>query len=96
MSVFNFGGTYRKRPVTVEAARWDGTFQGADRVIAWAIERGAGPGMRYVQLGPSIDIPTLEGVMLASPGDWVIRGVKGEFYPCKPDIFEATHEEVAS
>jgi len=39
-----------------------------------------------------ISIPTLEGVMTASPGDWIIRGVKGEFYPCKPDIFEATYE----
>lgn len=38
------------------------------------------------------DIHTLEGVMHASPGDWIIKGVKGEFYPCKPDIFEATYE----
>lgn len=39
-------------------------------------------------------IPTLEGDMLATEGDWVIRGLKGEFYPCKPDIFEASYEEV--
>lgn len=39
-----------------------------------------------------IIIPTLEGNMLASPGDWIIQGIKGEFYPCKPDIFEATYE----
>lgn len=38
------------------------------------------------------DIETLEGVMHASPGDWIIKGVKGEFYPCKPDIFEQTYE----
>ena len=41
-----------------------------------------------------LDIPTLEGVMHANPGDWIIRGVKGELYPCKPDIFEASYEPV--
>ena len=40
-----------------------------------------------------LDIPTLEGVMTARAGDWIIRGAQGEFYPCKPDIFEATYEE---
>lgn len=40
-------------------------------------------------------IETLEGIMLARGGDWIIKGVKGEFYPCKPDIFAATYEEVA-
>jgi len=39
-------------------------------------------------------IPTLEGEMEASPGDWIIKGVKGEFYPCKPDIFAETYEAV--
>ena len=39
-----------------------------------------------------IAITTLEGIMIASPGDWIIRGIQGEFYPCKPDIFEATYE----
>jgi hypothetical protein len=48
----------------------------------------------YMQTG-GIYIPTLEGVVVASPGDWIIRGVKGEFYPCKPDIFEATYEPEA-
>ncbi len=41
-----------------------------------------------------VEIPTLEGVMKASPGDWIITGVKGEKYPCKPDIFKATYEPV--
>lgn len=41
-----------------------------------------------------LQIPTLEGVMLASPGDWIIKGIKGEIYPCKPDIFEATYSKV--
>lgn len=42
----------------------------------------------------TISIPTLEGVMIAEEGDWIIRGVAGEFYPCKPEIFAATYEEV--
>ena len=41
-----------------------------------------------------LHIPTLEGAMTASPGDWIIRGVQGEFYPCKPDIFAETYEPV--
>lgn len=44
--------------------------------------------------GPHLVIPTLEGPHIASPGDWIIQGVQGEFYPCKPDIFEATYEPV--
>lgn len=47
-------------------------------------------GPQYIEL----DIPTSEGVMTAKHGDWIIKGVKGEFYPCKPDIFEATYEAV--
>jgi len=43
---------------------------------------------------PQIIIPTLEGAHVASIGDWIIKGVKGEFYPCKPDIFEQTYEKV--
>ena len=46
------------------------------------------------QTNEEVYIQTLEGVMKANPGDWIIRGVKGELYPCKPDVFEATYEEV--
>ena len=45
---------------------------------------------------PYMRVVTLEGTMVASCGDWIIKGVKGEFYPCKPDIFEATYELVGS
>ena len=50
----------------------------------------------YMPSGPDADIAirTLEGEMRAIPGDWIIRGVQGEFYPCKPDIFAATYEPV--
>ena len=79
---------YRKKPVVIEAVRFrsgeqDGCFN-AD-VIAGNI--------RYPEDGTML-IRTLEGVMCAQPGDWIIRGVKGELYPCKPDIFEATYEPV--
>lgn len=47
-----------------------------------------------VQTNVPLDIETLEGVMHASPGDWIITGVNGEKYPCKPDIFEKTYEPV--
>lgn len=81
---------YRKKPVTIEAIPWDGTVYHANDIIKWM-----GDGFL---IGPdsdlAIEIPTLEGIMKANPGDWIIRGVQGEFYPCKPDIFAATYEEV--
>lgn len=78
---------YRKKPVVVEARQLDprGDYDTACAVVRWC-------GGKAVDEG--IEITTLEGTMIASPGDWVIRGVKGEFYPCKPDIFEATYELV--
>jgi hypothetical protein len=77
---------WRKRPVTIEAVQFDGT--NALAIVAWM-------GARYVSAGVNGDrlvIVTLEGNMTASPGDWILKGVQGEFYPCKPDIFEATYE----
>jgi len=76
---------FRKRPVVVEAMRL--TDKSMPDVIAWCSGR-------LDQFGDSwgVTIPTLEGRMMADPGDWIIRGVKGEFYPCKPDIFELTYE----
>jgi len=73
---------YRKKPVVIEAVQYDGTFplaflNGDERV------RGC---------GDYLEIVTLEGVMRANIGDWIIRGVAGELYPCKPSIFEATYE----
>lgn len=88
--------TYRKRPVTIEAAQWNGTAQGATPIIDWILTQGGTA--RYWSAEDTgttarIDIDTLEGTMSASPGDYVIRGVQGEFYPCKPDIFAQTYEE---
>jgi hypothetical protein len=77
---------YRKKPVVIEA--WlnaDDTGPLPDWVVAAELGR---------QPGGVILLGTLEGVMQAQIGDYIIRGVKGEFYPCKPDIFEATYEAV--
>jgi hypothetical protein len=81
---------FRKRPVVIDAMLYDGT--NTYEVVEWMGEHtdatiGFNP-------GGTIVIPTLEGNMIASVGDWIIRGVQGELYPCKPDIFEATYEEV--
>lgn len=87
---------YRKRPVVIEAFLWTG---GPDQTedpewIGDAIRRGD----VYYQGGdePHLTIETLEGKMRANVGDYIIKGVKGEIYPCKPDIFWATYETVES
>lgn len=79
---------YKKKPVIIEAVRWTGSnfaeikrFMG-DTVIAFNEESF------------KLSVKTLEGVITASPYDYIIKGVQGEFYPCKPDIFEETYEEV--
>lgn len=82
---------FRKKPVVIEAMQLG--FKASDLVAVceWLIDNG-------VEYSPGLDgivIPTLEGKMLAGHGDWIIKGVKGEFYPCKSDIFEATYEPVA-
>jgi len=62
-------------------------------MLAWGhLMAFMGPGKWMVTEDLGLDIPTLEGVMHASPGDWIIRGIQGELYPCKPDIFAATYE----
>ena len=79
---------FRKKPVVIEA--WQNTYTPRPMPLwfndAWRAEKVqfAGDGC--------IDIHTLEGTMRAELGDWIICGVKGELYPCKPDIFEATYE----
>lgn len=76
---------YRKRPVIIEAVQWTGT-------VTPAVERLLGK-QKVLPKGASLLIPTLEGVMEARPGDYIIRGVDGELYPCKPDIFNKTYEK---
>lgn len=89
---------YRKKPIEIEAIQWNGlnleevkAFVGESLMYdiidtAWQVGKGV----------PCVNmkIKTLEGVMDASIGDFIIKGVNGEFYPCKPDIFEKTYERV--
>jgi hypothetical protein len=88
---------FRKKPVVIEAFRWTGgPDQNEDPV--WAVDamkRGQHVGGMAILGTPlRMQVFTLEGVMNAAPGDYIIKGVKGELYPCKPDIFEATYEPV--
>ena len=74
---------YRKKPVVIEAVQWRNTNQDELLdVFGRAVYRWD------FAVSGSLFIPTLEGKMEANVGDWIIKGVKGEFYPCKPDIFE--------
>lgn len=115
---------YRKKPVVIEAAQWDGTAEGATPIINWVLEgggtaryttveptlhsphcrcdgRGIVPGRIHADPCPETEltgggaatlaIDTLEGTMRSDANDWIICGVQGEFYPCKPDIFEVTY-----
>lgn len=91
---------FRKNPVEIEAVQWlgipiDDPAQGAENmetVEAWWLDLDIDRVLAW--RGDKVEIDTLEGTMTASPGDWIIRGVKGEVYPCKPDIFEATYDAV--
>lgn len=76
---------YRKKPVVIEAIQWNGRNEiDISNFIGGNLEMG----------DESLFIQTLEGKMKASVGDYIIKGVHGEFYPCKPDIFEETYEPV--
>lgn len=94
---------FRKKPVVVEARQYWGD---ADAIVDWI--NGEGGKAKYHPYIPAvrsatgfitegafpacISISTLEGDMFANEGDWIIQGVAGEFYPCKPDIFTETYE----
>lgn len=90
-------GKYRKRPIVIEAKQW---FRDGDHpeVICPMPDISKKADIRCEKCTKAIGkhgwIDTLEGGYIVCPGDWIITGVKGEFYPCKPDIFEATYEKV--
>lgn len=82
---------YRKKPVIIEAIQFEDNriieiheFMGGDTIRVNYEDKN----------NPYLKIETLEGIMKASVGDYIIKGVNGEFYPCKPDIFEKTYERV--
>lgn len=81
---------FTKRPVTIEAAQLSETRPAV--VIDWIRSNG---GSAWIDETGSLSIRTLEGVMYANEGDWIVRGVQGEFYPCKPDIFTQTYQPAA-
>ncbi len=91
---------YRKKPVVIEAVEFIGVDHGALKfgdLTEWLSEAvnklstESGAVFRAAD-GVGATVTTLEGNHYAQPGDWIIRGVKGELYPCKPDIFAATYE----
>jgi hypothetical protein len=83
---------YRKLPVEIEAQHLTEP-NTPDEVALWCGGRVVGDGITGHPL--AIEIDTLEGTMRGEPGDWIIKGVKGEFYPCRADIFAATYEPVS-
>ena len=95
--------TFRKKPVKIEACCWDSPYI-TDQLLEWVDETApdtlvwdedvAGPTGPNGEDWGVLEVTTLEGTHVATPGDWLIKGVQGEFYFCKPDVFEATYEPV--
>jgi hypothetical protein len=85
---------FRKKPVVIEAQQFVTNNEADDvnmnAIVGWIVNSGG----KARHDSTDIYIQTLEGEMKAECGDWIIKGVKGEFYPCKPDIFEQTYEKV--
>lgn len=78
---------YRHKPTAIEAVQWTG--DNLEELRAFVPEQ-----YRHNKIHQPMGIVTLGGVLTVSDGDYVIKGIKGEFYPCKPDIFEASYEKV--
>lgn len=86
---------FRKKPIIVEAIQnTGGNKLEINAFVGKKLEHGKFTCDDTGNNGFPLVISTLEGDMVCSVGDWVIKGIKGEFYPCKPDIFEQTYEEV--
>lgn len=86
---------YRKKPVVIEAVQWTGS--NLKEIIDFtglhpSANKWSWSEYEQVVVKDGLKIFTLEGSLMASVGDWIIKGVKGECYPCKPDIFQATYE----
>lgn len=84
---------WRKKPVVIAAMQFNGLADYLE-IVDWMKECGDTHALanEVYYSTPEMAIQTLEGRMSARPGDWIIRGVHGEFYPCKPEIFEATYD----
>lgn len=80
---------FRSKPVEIDAVQFDGTYEQAVEIVRWsenAISAANGDA--------TLAIETLEGTMVAQPGDWIVKGLKGEFYPVKPDIMDMKYEPI--
>lgn len=90
------GRSFRKRPVVIQAWQFNGVL-GSEEKPDWLVEKFKTGAVTYLldkHVPAFMRIKTLEGVMTAEMGDWIILGVKGEVYSCKPDIFGMTYESV--
>jgi len=93
---------FRKKPVEIEAIRFEYSKEGIDELMAFCLGQvGRVSKERHINAVGQAEIATLEdgsGELvvrhIASEGDYIIKGIKGEFYPCKPDIFEQTYEQI--
>lgn len=84
---------FRKKPIVIEAVRFNGTNHAEVFAFCPDASNARGLATDLNAVSNSLWIKTLEGGHTASEGDWIIKGAKGEFYPCKPDIFTATYEQ---
>jgi len=83
---------FRKKPVVIEAMEFAGGLQNVHDIQLWSDFEAVATDFKCNEMMVS----TLEGQMTASIGDWIIKGVNGEFYPCKPGIFAKTYERLAT
>lgn len=81
---------FQKKPIVIEAIQWTG--DNISAVMNFMSPASPTYMNGFTDADQLVGIETLEGLMVAKTGDWIIRGIKGELYPCKPDIFEATYE----
>lgn len=81
---------YRKKPVVIDAVQFSAADESTHTNVCFGYPQSDDNSIHPLE--GKFWVSTLEGPLLVSDGDWIIRGIKGELYPCKPDIFEATHE----
>lgn len=94
---------FRKKSIVIEAIEFDGTMPAVDAICAWARQYWVGKQipafstmlvLDYENTVLALEVPTIEGRVKAQRGDYIIKGIQGEIYPCKRDIFEQTYEAV--
>lgn len=82
---------FRKKPVVIEATQWDETLKTLKTI--GCKHMSCSGNINHPNVCTDLRIETLEGIMRVGKGDWIIKGVQDEYYPCKPDIFDATYEK---